>query len=123
MNRRHFLMITVAVGAGTLAGPLFQGGRLISSYRATKASWEQSVEVYLQTTLVAFAEVSSTLVQHRNLKDVRAGFQQQVDSLQQAVDLSLERYNEAYDSGLADADYTCIAELYERAAGLRLEPI
>ena len=37
--------------------------------------------------------------------------------------LALERYNEAYDSGLADADYTCIAELYERAAGLRLEPI
>ena len=39
------------------------------------------------------------------------------------VSLALERYNEAYDSGLADADYTCIAELYERAAGLRLEPI
>jgi multidrug efflux system outer membrane protein len=80
--------------AGSLAGPLFQGGRLVSSYRATKAGWEQTVEVYLQTTLNAFAEVSSTLVQHRNLKDVRAEIQQQVDSLQQAVDLSLERYNE-----------------------------
>ena len=38
--------------------------------------------------------VSSTLVTHHNLKDARFHFQQQVDSLQQAVDLSLERYNE-----------------------------
>jgi len=80
--------------AGSLAGPLFQGGRLLASYRATKAGWEQTVQQYLQTALNAFAEVSSTLVAHRNLKDVRAELQQQVDALQQAVDLSLERYNE-----------------------------
>jgi 3-hydroxyisobutyrate dehydrogenase len=38
-------------------------------------------------------------------------------------DLAYERFNTACDEGLADADYTSIAELYERAAGLRLEPI
>jgi multidrug efflux system outer membrane protein len=80
--------------AGSLAGPLFQGGRLLSSYHATKAGWEETVQRYLQTALNAFAEVSSTLVAHRNLKEVRAELEQQVDALQQAVDLSLERYNE-----------------------------
>lgn len=34
-----------------------------------------------------------------------------------------ERYAEACETGLADADYTSIAELYERAAQLRLAPI
>jgi multidrug efflux system outer membrane protein len=80
--------------AATLAGPLFQGGRLLASYRATKAGREESIERYLQTTLVAFAEVSNTLVSYQNLKHVRAEFEDQVTSLQQAVDLSLERYNE-----------------------------
>ena len=84
--------------AGTLAGPLFQGGRLLASYRATRAGWEESVERYLQTTLNAFAEVSSTLVLHHKLKDVRAELQRQVDALQNAVDLSLERYNEGISS-------------------------
>jgi multidrug efflux system outer membrane protein len=84
--------------AASLAGPIFQGGRLLSSYRATKAGWEESVERYQQTTINAFAEVSSTLVRHHNLKDARAQLQKQVDSLQQAVDLSLERYNEGISS-------------------------
>ena len=33
------------------------------------------------------------------------------------------RYAEACETGLADADYTSIAELYERAAELRLAPV
>src|SRR5262249_20660489 len=30
--------------AGSLAGPLFQGGRLLGSYRATSAAWDEAVE-------------------------------------------------------------------------------
>jgi 3-hydroxyisobutyrate dehydrogenase len=38
-------------------------------------------------------------------------------------ELAHQRFVEAYEAGLAEADYTSIAELNERAAGLRLEPI
>lgn len=84
--------------AGSLAGPLFQGGRLLSSYRATKAAWEQAVQQYQQTAITAFAEVSNTLVAHDKLKAVRVAKERQVKALQKAVDLSLERYNEGISS-------------------------
>jgi outer membrane protein, multidrug efflux system len=80
--------------AGSLAGPLFQGGRLLSSYRATHAAWEQTVEQYLQTILNAFAEVSSTLVSQEKLKGIRTEKEREVTALQKSVDLSLDRYNE-----------------------------
>ena len=32
-----------------------------------------------------------------------------------------ERYAAAQEAGLDDADFTSVAELYERAAGLRLQ--
>lgn len=80
--------------AGSLAGPIFQGGRLYSSYQATKAAWEQAVQQYVQTTLTAFAEVSSTLVSQQKLKGIRSEKERQVKALQKSVDLSLERYNE-----------------------------
>ena len=32
--------------AGTLTGPIFQGGRLLSNYYASKAAWEQTVREY-----------------------------------------------------------------------------
>src|SRR5204863_325964 len=34
--------------AGSLAGPIFQGGRLLASYRATSAAWDEAVERYQQ---------------------------------------------------------------------------
>jgi outer membrane protein, multidrug efflux system len=80
--------------AGSLAGPIFQGGRLLASYKATKAAWEQTVQQYVQTTLNAFAEVSSTLVSQEKLKAIRSQKELQVSALQRSVDLSLDRYNE-----------------------------
>src|SRR5436309_8921198 len=58
--------------AGSLAGPLFQGGRLLASYRASSAAWDEAVERYQQATLRAFAEVSSALVSQQKLKGVHA---------------------------------------------------
>ncbi len=80
--------------AGSLAGPIFQGGRLLSSYRATTAGWEQTVQQYAQTVINAFAEVSSTLVTQDKLRGIRAEKERQVKALQTAVDLSLDRYHE-----------------------------
>ena len=80
--------------AGSLAGPIFQGGRLLSSYKATKAAWEQAVQLYVQTAITAFAEVSNTLVSQEKLKEIRTEQERAVKALQQSVDLSLERYTE-----------------------------
>jgi multidrug efflux system outer membrane protein len=78
--------------AGTLTGPIFQGGRLLSNYRASKAAWEETVQQYASTTINAFAEVSTTVVAHEKLKSIRAEQERQVAALQEAVDVSLERY-------------------------------
>ena len=80
--------------AGTLTGPLFQGGRLLASYRATSAAWDEAVERYQQATLQAFAEVSSALVAQQKLKGVHAEDDETVKALQTSVALSLQRYND-----------------------------
>lgn len=84
--------------AGTLAGPLFQGGRLLANYGASRAQWEESVLRYQQTALQAFAEVSNTLVTHQQLRIVRLQRADTVKQLQRSVDLSLQRY----DDGIAN---------------------
>ncbi len=80
--------------AGSVSGPLFQGGRLLSIFRGSEAAWDEAVAQYLQTAISAFSEVSTTLVSHDKLKAVRVEKERQVNALQTAVDLSLERYNE-----------------------------
>jgi outer membrane protein, multidrug efflux system len=78
--------------AGEFAGPLFQGGRLIESYYAQQSFWDGTIAQYRQTVLVAFREVSDALIAEQTLVDQRAAFSHQVQSLKEAVDLSLLRY-------------------------------
>ncbi|HXJ32825.1 MAG TPA: efflux transporter outer membrane subunit [Candidatus Eisenbacteria bacterium] len=80
--------------AGSLAGPIFQGGRLLSSYRSTKAAWEQTVQQYQATVINAFAEVSNSLVSQQKLQGVRGQQERQVAALKDAVNISLERYTQ-----------------------------
>ena len=84
--------------AGTLMGPLFQGGRLLANYRGSSAAFDDASEAYLQTTLRAFAEVSDGLVAHQKLKGVRADREETVTALQSSVALSLQRYNDGIAS-------------------------
>src|SRR5216117_2723223 len=86
-----------AIG-GSLAGPLFQGGRLLASYRASSAAWEEAVERYEQATLQAFAEVSNALVARQKLKGEHAERAETVKALQTSVALSLQRYNDGIAS-------------------------
>jgi len=86
-----------AIG-GSLAGPLFQGGRLLASYRSSSAAWEEAVERYEQATLQAFAEVSNALVARQKLKGVHAERAETVTALQTSVALSLQRYNDGIAS-------------------------
>jgi len=78
--------------AGTLTGPIFQGGRLLATYRASEAAWEETVREYEATAINAFAEVSNALVFQEKLKEIRVRQERKVRALQEAVDISLERY-------------------------------
>ncbi len=78
--------------AGGLAGPLFQGGRLLESYYAQQAFWNGTIAQYKQTILVAFQEVSDALIAQETLVDQRAALTHQVGALRESVDLSLLRY-------------------------------
>jgi outer membrane protein, multidrug efflux system len=80
--------------AGTLAGPIFQGGRLLANYRAENAAFDEAVARYEQTTLGAFAEVSNALVAHDRLARVRVDREETVAALQTSVTLSLQRYTD-----------------------------
>ncbi len=79
--------------AGNLAGPIFQGGQILETYYAQQAFWNGTIAQYKQTVLLAFQEVSDSLIAQETLVAQRAALQDQVVSLKEAVDLSLLRYN------------------------------
>jgi outer membrane protein, multidrug efflux system len=79
--------------AGGVTGPLFQGGRLLESYRAQQAFWDATIAQYKQRILVAFREVSDALIAQDTLASQRLALQHQVKALREAVDVSLLRYN------------------------------
>ena len=79
------------IGA-SIAGPIFQGGRLKSTYQAQKAFWDQTIAQYKQTIIVAFRETSDALIASQTLVDQRTAIQSQVAALREAADLATERY-------------------------------
>ncbi len=79
--------------AGSVLGPIFQGGRLTESYRAAVAEWEATKSVYEQTVVTALSEVSNALIAQQKLEEVRAQQEQQVAALRESVRLALLRYN------------------------------
>jgi multidrug efflux system outer membrane protein len=78
--------------AANVAGPVFQGGRLLESYRAQQAFWDQTVAEYRATIVEAFREVADALAAEARLREQRTAKEAQVVALRQAVDLSLARY-------------------------------
>ncbi len=78
--------------AASLAGPLFQGGRLVGQYQQFKSEWEESRIRYEQTALNAFHEVSNALVSRQKLTEVRAQQARAVADLQESVSVSTQRY-------------------------------
>jgi outer membrane protein, multidrug efflux system len=84
--------------AANVSGPVFQGGRLIESYRAQQAFWDETIAQYRATIVEAFREVADALVAEARLAEQRAAQEAQVAALQEAVRLSLVRY----DTGLSN---------------------
>jgi multidrug efflux system outer membrane protein len=78
--------------AGTLTGPIFQGGALIAQYRQSKAAWEEAKLRYEQTALNAFQEVSNSLVSREKYELARIQQSRAVAAYNEAVQVSTKRY-------------------------------
>jgi len=79
------------VAAG-LAGPIFEGGRILESYRARIAEWEQTKASYMQTVISAFKDVSDALTALSKLADAETGQVRSVKGLESAVSHATDRY-------------------------------
>jgi outer membrane protein, multidrug efflux system len=78
--------------AGTMSGPLFQGGTLVAQYRQAKAVWEEAKLTYEQAALNAFQEVSNALISRQKLAATRTQQFRAVKAYAEAVKVSLKRY-------------------------------
>lgn len=77
---------------GNIAGPIFQGGRLLNTYYAQQAYWDATIAQFRQNVLVAFRETSDALIAEQTLITQRSALENRVASLKEAVELSLLRY-------------------------------
>lgn len=78
--------------AGTLTGPIFQGGRIWSLFQASKAEREAATRLYDQRVLVALREVSDALVAWERLAVARTAQARAVAAYREAVRLSNVRF-------------------------------
>jgi multidrug efflux system outer membrane protein len=83
--------------AANVTGPLFEGGKLIESYYAQKAFWDQTIAQYRATLVQAFREVADALAAEEHLAAQRKAQEGQVAALREAVELSLI----SYDAGVS----------------------
>ncbi len=78
--------------AGTMSGPVFQGGALVAKYRQALAAWEEAKAAYEKAALNAFQEVSNALVSRVKLEEVRVQQSRTVKAYEAAIQVSLQRY-------------------------------
>lgn len=76
-----------------VTGPIFQGGRLKAREAQARAAWEEARLRHEKAVLVALGEVSNALVAREKFATARAGQEQAVASLREAVEVSGERYS------------------------------
>jgi multidrug efflux system outer membrane protein len=77
---------------GSLAQPIFAGGRIRSNVRFTEARQQEAALVYQQTIQQAFLGVSDALVEYRKDREFREQQEQLAFSAQDAARLSETRY-------------------------------
>lgn len=79
--------------AANFSGPIFQGGRLLESYWAQQAFWDQEIANYRGTIVQAFSDVADALAAQAHLGDQRTAEEAQVAALREAVRLTLDSYS------------------------------
>lgn len=89
---------------GQLLGPIFSGGAIESANRQADSRREQAVESYKNTIQSAFRDVEDALASVAANHLLVESYQRRVQSLQRAVELSWERYDNGYTDYLSVLD-------------------
>ncbi|HSD09898.1 MAG TPA: efflux transporter outer membrane subunit [Candidatus Binatia bacterium] len=84
--------------AGSITGPLFQGGRLYYNYKGSVVDWQSAVLAYEQTVLNALGDVSNALVARQKFAEAAVERTRQVSSLQESVRVALVRFTDGFSS-------------------------
>jgi multidrug efflux system outer membrane protein len=78
--------------AADLTGPLFHAGELRARYREALAAREQSGLQYQKTVLVAFQDVSNSLISRQKYGEEEVRRRSAVEAYEEAVKTSQERF-------------------------------
>jgi len=78
---------------GQIAQPLFQGGRIRSTYRLAWAQRDQAELAYKQTVQQAFGDVSNSLVGYRQARQFRMKIEEQTNTYRDTARLATVRFN------------------------------
>jgi outer membrane protein, multidrug efflux system len=79
--------------AGSISQPIFDGGRIRSNYRLSKAQEQEVLLDYQKTILNSFKDVSNSLVTYKETRERREKQAEQVKSAADAVRLARLRYS------------------------------
>jgi multidrug efflux system outer membrane protein len=90
--------------AGTVAGPIFQGGSIVGVNRQTEALRAQLLALYEKTVQRAFADVDDALIATQKTTERNAAQRRQVEALRDYARLSRKRYEGGYSSYLEVLD-------------------
>lgn len=90
----------------TALQPLYNAGRNRRNYEAAQAQYQQALAAYQKSALTAYREVADALITIQKLRQVRVEQEAGIVALQDAADLSRDRYQ----SGLASYIEILIAD-------------
>jgi outer membrane protein, multidrug efflux system len=79
--------------AGSISQPIFEGGRIRSNYRLSRAQEQEMLLEYQKTILNALRDVSSSLITYQETRKRRAEQSEQVKSATNAVRFARLRYS------------------------------
>ena len=86
--------------------PIYNAGRNRRNYEAAQAQYQQALAAYQRAALTAYREVADSLIAIQKLKEIRVQQEEGIAALQDAADLSRDRYQ----SGLASYIEILIAD-------------
>ena len=106
---------------GSLAQPIFEGGRLRAENEAAEARQRQVVAVYQKTIQNAFREVRDALTAQTRTREVYEAEGARIVALREALKLAVARYEAGLESQLAaiDAERELLQAELNRAEALR----
>lgn len=90
--------------AGSITGPIFQGGAVVGTNRQAEAQRRQLLAGYEKVVQRAFADVDDALVSTRTTTERSAAQRRQVEALRDYARLSRKRYEGGYSSYLEVLD-------------------